>query len=117
LCLYAEAKAAENIDLLTRRIFDIVKKVHPEVTIGNSVESRPATELSLQDIISKFEHIFKNMEWTWEKILNDAKISCGLLEEINTSDINQHPTKVVQHFQVIILQFANSSKTHAIFLT
>jgi hypothetical protein len=101
--LYSQVKISENFDLLARRIFDMVKKVHPEVTIGSSVVCTPTTttKLAEPEIKSKFEHIFNNAEWTWEKILDDAKSTCGSLEEIITSDIDEHPAKVVQHFQVM----------------
>ena len=104
ICLYADVKMSENFDLLARRIFDMVKSVHPEVTVGISVEESPYVEYALPDIESKFEQLLANEKWTWEKILTDAKSTCGTLDEISTADID-HPEKVIQHFQVLILEF------------
>jgi hypothetical protein len=103
ITLYTEMKMAEIVDLITRHIFNGLRIGDPEVRIFNSTIGKPTTPTTdtQPDFERRFDSILANKEWTWEKILARAQSSCGSLKEISTSDIEQHPEKVAQHYQVI----------------
>lgn len=101
ICLYADAKILEVIDLLTRQIFELIKNSHPGVQICYpAVQTR--MELTILEMESQSDQILASQEWTWDKILADAKQTCGSLERTSgiTADMELHPKKIAQHFQV-----------------
>jgi len=99
ICLYADVKISELFDLLTRRLYDEVKKKHTQVKISNPTQQLRA-EYKISEMKIKFDRILTNQEWTWDKILADAKKTCGSSEKEGFSANNLQPKKVAQHFQV-----------------
>lgn len=95
-------KISEVIDLLTRRIFDEVKQTHRGIRICTPAECSltEATELAMLNIESHFSQILNNQEWTWDKILADAKQTCSSSNSKIKLDVGLHPNIVAQHFQV-----------------
>jgi hypothetical protein len=104
ICLYSDIKISEVLDLLTRRIYDEVKKMHPGVKIGIPAQQIRA-EHTLPQIESRCEQILRNQDWTWGKVLADAKSTCGSSgrERSIILDKNFNPEKTAQHFQVIFI--------------
>jgi hypothetical protein len=106
LCLYADVKVSEIIQLWTRRIFDIVKQTHTGITICNPAKRTPteSTQHSMSKVETLLAQILSDKKWTWNKILADAKHMCGSsVDKTSNFDIDLDPKKVAAHFKVSLL--------------
>ena len=118
ICLYADVKISEVLDLLTRRIFDEVKKTYPGVKISIPTQQLQA-EYAILSIESRLAQILCNQEWTWDKILADAKSTCGTSsnERSFLTAKNVQPEKAAQHFQVYsIFNFQSANNNTKIWI-
>jgi hypothetical protein len=97
ISLYSDVEISEVINLLTRHIFDELKKIHTGVKICNSAAQKIEAEHLISDIKSRFEKILSNQDWTWDKILADAQHMCGTPDVVLDVSL---PQKTAQHFQV-----------------
>lgn len=99
ICLYSDVKISEVLDHLTRHVFDEVKKTHTGVQIWNPTQQVRAAHTVLE-VESRFDQMLCNREWTWDKILDDAKQTCGFSETASVSANNVQYKEVAQNFQV-----------------
>jgi hypothetical protein len=97
ISLYSDVKISEIVDLLTRHVFDELKKTHTGVKICNPAAKKIESGQSILKIDSRFEKILNNQDWTWDKILADAQHMCGTSDVVLDVSL---PRKTVQHFQV-----------------
>jgi hypothetical protein len=100
ICLYSDVKISEVLDLLTRDIFDEVKKTHTAVQFWNPAHQNIQAGHTYLEIDSQFDQILNNREWTWEKILADAKETCGSSNKEGLTANKLQPKIVAQNFQV-----------------
>lgn len=105
ICLYADIKIAEVIDVLARNIFDEIKQTHPGIIISRPAEDIDKAEHTMSEIESRLSQILIDKEWTWDKILADAKETCGSPYGTSVSNIGLRPEKLAQHFQVSYFLF------------
>jgi hypothetical protein len=107
ICLFSDTKISEALNMLTRRVYDVVKKTHPEIQICNpSTRQKKRPKLAISDIENRIDLIMHRQGWTWDKILADAKRTCSTsLKSDGAYDVNLHPKKIAKHFQVQLIYY------------
>jgi hypothetical protein len=102
ISLYSDMHISEVVDLLTRHIFDELKRTHTGVKICIPADQKIQAKQTISEIESRLKQILQNRDWTWDKILADAQHMCGATENADVVlDVNLHPKETAQYFQVI----------------